>query len=403
LLFHVRRFEDAFSLHFSVLDWDKVSGNDFIGSNTIPLSELVAEAPKPDPETGLYDANEDGKHEMKDYKVSIFLTDPPGSAPDLGCSQLPIVTAKDTGWEAKHSPKLLLRAKYEPYDALRQRFWRQYCAQYDSDDTGTMSYMELTTMLDSLSSTLTQPTIESYFRSFDKSPESDELTIEEVIICLEREIKKTADEKNRVDLDGDTSPDIQTPADYSIAPKPAGEGLGTAGPVPPLPLPLNADELAKQIEASAPRSDNDDSPNGDINVRPLHAGSASDATPKNTKSSSVSPSMSRAESESEEAKTDSPGDTMERVVNIKSCPLCHRPRLNAKSETDIITHLAVCASADWSRVDRIVVGNYVTASQAQRKFLSKVITKVASGAYSLGANSANIIVQDRATGQVSAS
>jgi phosphatidylserine decarboxylase len=94
---------------------------------------------------------------------------------------------------------------------------------------------------------------------------------------------------------------------------------------------------------------------------------------------------------------------MERVVNIKSCPLCHRPRLNAKSETDIITHLAVCASADWSRVDRIVVGNYVTASQAQRKFLSKVITKVASGAYSLGANSANIIVQDRATGQVSAS
>jgi phosphatidylserine decarboxylase len=42
----------------------------------------------------------------------------------------------------------------------------------------------------------------------------------------------------------------------------------------------------------------------------------------------------------------------------------------------------------------------VTASQAQRKFFSKVLTKVSAGAYSLGANSANIIVQDRLTGQL---
>jgi phosphatidylserine decarboxylase len=46
------------------------------------------------------------------------------------------------------------------------------------------------------------------------------------------------------------------------------------------------------------------------------------------------------------------------------------------------------------------VGGFVTASQAQRKWYSKVITKISYGGYKLGANSANILVQDRRTGQI---
>jgi phosphatidylserine decarboxylase len=69
LLFHVRKGEMSWPLHFSVLDWDKISGNDFIGSSMLPLAGLVADAPKPHPETGLYDADQDGKHEMRDFKV----------------------------------------------------------------------------------------------------------------------------------------------------------------------------------------------------------------------------------------------------------------------------------------------------------------------------------------------
>jgi phosphatidylserine decarboxylase len=38
--------------------------------------------------------------------------------------------------------------------------------------------------------------------------------------------------------------------------------------------------------------------------------------------------------------------------------LCHRPRLNSKAEIDFVTHLAVCASQDWKKVDRIVVGKF---------------------------------------------
>lgn len=56
---------------------------------------------------------------------------------------------------------------------------------------------------------------------------------------------------------------------------------------------------------------------------------------------------------------------------------------------DIVTHLAICASQDWGRVDRIAVGNFVTASQAQRKWYTKIIGKISSGDYRLGAVSAN--------------
>jgi phosphatidylserine decarboxylase len=100
-----------------------------------------------------------------------------------------------------------------------------------------------------------------------------------------------------------------------------------------------------------------------------------------------------------EDSADQPGD-FERVINIKECPLCRRPRLGKRSEQDIITHLAVCASSDWSRVNRLVTANYVTSSQAQRKLVTKLINKVAIGSYSVGANSANILVQDRLTGQL---
>lgn len=72
MLFHVRRHEDTFSIQFALLDWDKVSGNDFIGSSTIPLADLISDAPKPDEKTGLYGPKEDGKHEMKEFRVSLW-------------------------------------------------------------------------------------------------------------------------------------------------------------------------------------------------------------------------------------------------------------------------------------------------------------------------------------------
>ncbi|KAF8166385.1 C2 domain-containing protein, partial [Pholiota molesta] len=49
LLFHVRRYETAFRIQLTVLDWDKLSSNDHVGDASLEVSELVAGAPQPDP------------------------------------------------------------------------------------------------------------------------------------------------------------------------------------------------------------------------------------------------------------------------------------------------------------------------------------------------------------------
>lgn len=53
--------------------------------------------------------------------------------------------------------------------------------------------------------------------------------------------------------------------------------------------------------------------------------------------------------------------------------------------------MGICSSTDPRAVNRIVVNEFVTASQAQRKWFTKVISKATKGAYRLGADSANIV------------
>jgi hypothetical protein len=57
-------------------------------------------------------------------------------------------------------------------------------------------------------------------------------------------------------------------------------------------------------------------------------------------------------------------DSFERVINVTNCQLCHRPWPNKRAEMFIITYFAVRTSGDWAKIDKIVVGNFVAASQA---------------------------------------
>ncbi|KAJ8088230.1 phosphatidylserine decarboxylase [Marasmius tenuissimus] len=461
LLFHVRRYETSFKVQLTILDWDKLSSNDYIGDVRFDVKELVDSAPQPDPETGLYPL-EQPEHSMKEYT-------------------LPLTTEKGVPWE-KHQPTIKFRAKYQPYAALRQRFWYQYLKQYDTDDTLTVSHLELTSMLDSLGSTLTDSTINSFFTRFNKQPHQDDLTILETIQCLETELGRPDAEKNRVE-EGDTGSSSISATPVLMASDRAGgeiklEELDFSGPplsammshhegangsdrslVPnaPEPQPTEPSQLplssvavsisgpsTPSTEWSASSSDAEvfvegsssyssgsaSASNNELFAIPMMASAslppsitetmvatngretASLPTPTPTKKSKFRRGMPRrkAKKAAVMAATGSgsgavtpavsPEASVERVINVKNCPLCHRPRLSSKAEMDIVTHLAVCASQDWNRVDRIVVGNFVTASQAQRKWYTKVFSKVSSGDYKLGANSANIIVQNRMTGQL---
>lgn len=91
---------------------------------------------------------------------------------------------------------------------------------------------------------------------------------------------------------------------------------------------------------------------------------------------------------------------VERVIRLESCPFCNKRKLRRANETDILTHLALCASSDWRKVDELAMSRFVTASQAHRKWYTNVIKKISQGNYRVGANSANILVQDRDTGEL---
>ncbi|KAJ3793371.1 phosphatidylserine decarboxylase-domain-containing protein [Lentinula aff. detonsa] len=391
LLFHVRRYETNFKVHLTILDWDKLSSNDYIGECDFDVSELIAAfegGRGVDPETGLYPL-EDGKGDsasgMKDFK-------------------LPLRTAKEMPWEAKHRPFISLRGKYQPYAALRQRFWLQYLEQYDTDDTGMLSHLELTSMLDSLGSTLTNATIKSFFTRFNKDPYQGELTMAETIQCLETELGRPESQKKRLGGAEDAGYESSVSATpvMMLADRRGQElslnKLDFSGP--PLSAMISPGlpdaEFLEPNRVPAPMVYTKDTGA----QQPLERAAAGRERTETTTSSSSATTPSGEYDAYYGTTNPSLESPVERVINVKTCPLCHRPRLNAKAEVDIVTHLAICASQDWNKVDRIMVGNFVTASQAQRKWYTRILGKMSSGNYRLGANSANIIVQNRLTGQL---
>lgn len=90
----------------------------------------------------------------------------------------------------------------------------------------------------------------------------------------------------------------------------------------------------------------------------------------------------------------------DKLFEIEKCPLCCQKRLSKKQDCDIITHVAICASKDWSIVNKLLVSSYVTPQIATKRWFTKVLIKLTYGKYTLGSNSANILVQDRTTGLI---
>jgi phosphatidylserine decarboxylase len=243
-------------------------------------------------------------------------------------------------------------------------------------------------MLDSLGSTLCGETISSFFTRNGKKPQEDELTFSETIQCLETEIGRPTNEKKRIHPDDNLF-------DYSNPPTPSmARSLSSQSPPQFGRLDFSGPPVHSHHAQSPPVND------GGQKVAPPPAhptefsqlplpeaavGGMKAIPPSYPGTITRESSAGLSDAEDSSGSVSGSEETLERVINVRNCPLCHRPRLNKKAEKDIITHLAVCASSDWAKIDRIVVGNFVTASQAQRKWYTKVISKVSSGDYRLGA------------------
>ena len=424
MMFQVLNHEQKYSFAFTVIDHDKYSGNDFIASCDLPLHDLIEKSPKADPQSGLYDLREppaytpqattrrfkrlglsrtsssqsigklsrpqltksgsnastisqanpsteltqvsSGKSTHLSPPDAVASAGPNGQEPapedddpDFYEYSVPLKMKQQDKWDSKHNPTIYVRAKYMPYQALRQQFWRAMLKQYDTDESGQISKVELTTMLDALGSTLSENTIDGFFQKFPKNRDDDtepwELTMGEAVMCLEDRLEA----RNKV-------------------PRTVGDKVKSL--VPDMRNMLRGNQGSAESEPSTSTTPH--------------------ATLDSQGSTMVVPEIQTSGEDGDLIDDDLSDDHEEHVVEIRECPICHQPRLNKRSDADIITHIATCASQDWRQVNTVLMGGFVTASQAQRKWYSKVITKISYGGYKLGANSANILVQDRITGQI---
>lgn len=442
MVFQVLRHEQNYSLNIAVVDRDKFSSNDFVAQTNFALQKIISTQPTADPQTGLYNLREPlrdevppspmtpsgtgksrfrlpisrsssgtnlaakkGRPELERRTSANSLRSVPSGFPmdgtpgdegglsppgpgkmmpvtsdimdyDLKPYTLPLPLKNKDRWEDKHNPEIRIKAKYVPYPALRQQFWRVILRQYDADDSGLISRVELTTMLDTLGSTLSAHTIDGFFERFMKENgvenlENVELTLDQAVICLEDQLSST------------------TPR------TPLGKRSNTH-----LPHISISDKGSQYDSGRDDRSQKSEDSTGSNTPTSIY-------DPKSRSMISLPPTQNinvlgiGGEEGLMLGENDlADGKLEEHVIQIKECPLCHQPRLNKRSEQDIVTHLATCASQDWRQVDKLVMGGFVTSSQAQRKWYSKVISKISYGGYKLGANSANILVQDRITGQI---
>ncbi|ORY01148.1 hypothetical protein K493DRAFT_278223 [Basidiobolus meristosporus CBS 931.73] len=86
------------------------------------------------------------------------------------------------------------------------------------------------------------------------------------------------------------------------------------------------------------------------------------------------------------------------LFQIPTCPICNSTNLEG---VDIMMHIAICCMSDPEvQVDRWMVSDFVPEAYAQRKWFTRAVNRLGYGRYRIGQNNANIIVQDRATGQL---
>nr|POF08181.1 phosphatidylserine decarboxylase proenzyme 2 [Quercus suber] len=388
LVFQVQKHEQNYSLSFAVVDRDKLSGNDFVGTALFPVEKVRNLAPDSDPETGLYrlpdpDSVSDADTRRRKWRVpmsrstsqnnvggrisrnnsgtnlskltkttsnsslnggtpkiglrrvdsdtineqarpaptsspgqpgapSSIQEDDQSDEPGLISYELPLELKNKSQWEAKHSPVLYIKARYLPYKALRQQFWRVMLRQYDADESGKIDKIELVTMLDSLGSTLRNSTIDGFFSRWNKVNGGEEiLTMDQAVMCLEEQLVKTQE-----------APTQQSSAQQVKARLTAGLGSGhhsspdtTSGVS--TPDVTGGDRNAANSNSSIP------------SVPTLQVSDLSEAGEQGEKlpEDDLVPSLSHEDVDPEGDLGHDLDSKEEHVVEIQECPICHQPRL----------------------------------------------------------------------------
>ncbi|KAK4522041.1 25S rRNA (adenine645-N1)-methyltransferase [Mucor velutinosus] len=412
LFFHVRHHEANFHLKFTVYDREKFSGNDLVAWCQVPIQNII----KQHKEMHFAD-NQEEEEEGIDMIEK-----------EMDRLTFPLQMVNPDKWKNKR-PTLTIRAKFMPYEEIRKMFWLSLAKAYDAEHTGTLSRLQVQSMLETIGSTITEATIDKFWSNNGKDPknEAQEITLEELVNSLENYMKAEAEYN-----DNWSSP--------SLTPSASGDNMETLG-LDMMRMTMKQDEDEEDedeeddeededeedeedwngIEEEEEEEEDDDQlPFGVLNPEIFDYSSmpTTPATGEQQQQQLTDVDLAEALIKEENSMmkrlpTTSNGSSMlrqhfpshrrtavEKVIRLKECPICHRPNLGRRSQMDIITHIATCAANDWTTVDRFLMGNFLTEAYAQRRWFVKLVRKVGYGKYSLGRDNANIIIQDRRTGQL---
>lgn len=335
LMFKVHHGQESFEIKYSIHDWDKLSGNDFVGVATMDVDSLIRASTEEDP-YGLFPTPGADKEkdvmdtDMKEYTLNVGLASnikPPAD-----------------------KTLLRVRAKFVTYMDLRRRFWLGLAKAFDADPRhGLYSKILIQAMLEGLGSTLSNKTVDSFFAYYSKDPDRDELTFEELFERLERQVRL----------------DDSTPS------KRQKRRLGrfwlrrtnSAPAAPP----------GREGKDSTEESLEDEEEDNELF---LHL------TRNKMPTGYTHQAMDMVEPT--DADFDPQMSEDEYVIRIATCPICRDPNLGSKLETDVITHIAVCSGNDGFNLDKLILGNFVTAANAQRKWITKVVKTLGYGRYVIG-------------------
>ncbi|KAF9433183.1 hypothetical protein BGZ76_009779 [Entomortierella beljakovae] len=353
LMFRVRTGEESFKIKYSVHDWDKLSGNDYVGMATMDVDTLI---------------NASEQHSNQPLSPRQYTKeDKESKDPDMKSYSLNVAIASNIKPQPAET-LLKVNAKFISYTTLRRRFWLGLAKSFHPDPQKDLfSKILIQAMLESLGSNLSSKTVDKFFATYSKDPEGDELTFNELFDGLERQVRL----------------DDQTPCKRR---KRRIRKFWSRKSKTAPPIVVESDEK----ESTEESIDDDGEDEEEDNELFLHL----------TQNRVVECSSPRAMDMVEPTDSDFDPQTSEDeyVIRIAVCPICQDRSLGSKLETDVITHIAVCSGNDGFNMDKLILGNFVTEANAQRKWITKVVKTLGYGRYVIGKNNANIIVQDRTTG-----
>ncbi|KAI9310603.1 phosphatidylserine decarboxylase-domain-containing protein [Dichotomocladium elegans] len=372
LMFHVRANETRYRIKFAIYDKDKLSKNDHVAWADIPISDFIDKKNKQLVDQALSsEAPSDAiEAEMELHTVDLELVN------------------KDR-WTGRR-PTLTYRAKFVPYQIIRKMFWATLAKASGINVDGKICRLEVLSLLESLGSTISETTLDSFWKKYNKNPETETLSLEEFIDSIEEFMSLSDIDNHRMSAavpqpaldedDGDVDEERSLSSDLSTDEE--DNEINAYDDI------IDVDDFSPGATSSSGMSDEPDMDDVLLEAREFHP-----------ELQEVTVSAGTTITPSDEAGV-TPDNSNEKVIRLSECPICHRPFVSKRAQMDIVTHVATCAANDWTAVDKFLMGDFVTEAYAQRRWFVKLVSKVGYGTYKPGSDNANIIVQDRLTGQL---